>query len=119
VAVAVSVLALLVAAVDQIVSGRRSVAALSALGVEPDVQRRVLRRQLTAVSIPAAAVAALAGSLVSGPAAVAEAGPAALVVLLLPVPVAAAAVALLAGLCTVPLRGVLADAADPENLRVP
>ncbi len=117
VAIVVSVLALLVAAADQIVDGRRAVAALSALGADPDVQRRVLRRQLTAVSVPAATAGALLGAVLFGPAGIGTAGAAGLVVALLPVPVAAVLVALLARIAVASLAGLLADAADPENLR--
>lgn len=119
VAVLVVVFALVVAAVDQVVAARRSVAALAALGVEPALHRRVLYRQLTAVSWPVACGAAFVGVALFGPSIVANEGLTAGVVtaLLLPVPLAALVVLGLAGLAVAVVAGLLRSAADPTHLR--
>lgn len=119
VAALVAVTALVVAAVDQVVDARRATASLGALGADPALHRAVLRRQLTAVSLPVAVGGALAGSLLHGIEAVAVDGftPSMAAVLLVPAMLAAIVVSGSARVAAGLAGGALRSAADPVNLR--
>ncbi len=119
VAVLVAVFPLLVAAADQMVAARRSTAALAALGVDPELHRRVLFRQLTALSLPVACGAAVVGLGVYGIAAIVGSGVTSVAVaaLLVPVPLTAFAVLGMARLAVAAVAGPLRSAADPVQLR--
>lgn len=123
VAVGVAVLTLVVGAGDQLLDARRSLASLSALGVEEPTLARVLRLQISAAAVPTVVVGVLAGGLLTGTVAF-HGFPA--ITALMAVILAAAVVTLLAGitvslaarLAARLLRSRLTEAIDPENLRV-
>jgi hypothetical protein len=121
VAVAVALLSGVLAAVDQAVGERRSVAALAALGADGDLQRAVLRRQLTAVALPVALAGCVAGLAVlagRGPAEEGSAPSAAAVgVLVAALPLTAAVVVLVSRLAVGLVARPLRAAADPVHLR--
>lgn len=121
VAVLVAMLSLVVAAADQVVADRRAVAALAALGAEPELHRAVLRRQLTVLSLPAALTGCVMGQVVYGPIALIEPAPSALAiaVLLVPLPLVALFVLATARFAVALVAGPLRAAADPANLRAP
>jgi hypothetical protein len=119
VGVLVVLCSLVVAAADQVVASRRAVAALTALGADAALHRRVLGRQLTVLSLPAALAGCAVGLLLYGPHALVEGRPDAAAWLLAPplltallvLAVARGAVALVAR----PLRA----ATGPDGLRAP
>jgi predicted lysophospholipase L1 biosynthesis ABC-type transport system permease subunit len=117
--VLVVLLALVVAAADQVVTTRRSVAALTALGVEPALHRRVLARQLTVLSLPAALAGCAVGLFLHGSAGLLEGGPRAVAWLLAPLPLTALLVVAAARVAVALVAGPLRAAADPAGLRAP
>ncbi len=119
VAVVVALLSLVVAAADQVVAARRAAAALGALGADPGLHRAVLRRQLTALSLPAALAGCVVGLLGYGTDALVAGGPAEVVVLLVPLPLTALLVLGAARLAVALVAGPLRAAIAPVNLRAP
>lgn len=131
VAAAVAVLTLLVGTGDHLLDARRPLASLAALGVEESTLAQVLRRQVTAVAIPAVVCGVVIGGLTAAvlagwndgatPGRV-RAGGHALVAAALPTAaaavLAAAAMWLAARFAARLLRPRLREAIDPENLRV-
>lgn len=65
IALAVSVLSLIVAAAEQVLDARRATATLTAFGVSCADLTRALRRQLSAVTVPAALTGAVLGAALS------------------------------------------------------
>lgn len=118
-AIAVTLLALLVGAADRILDERRAQAALCALGADPSIHRRVLRRQLTAASAPAAAAGAVTSGLFLGSLGVILNGVPTMTAGVLAAPLAAAVVWGLAWAAVQMLSPLLSGASDPENLRAP
>ncbi len=120
VAAAVAVLTLLVGAADQLLDGRRPLAALAALGTDEAELARVLARQLSTAAVPAIALGVVVGGLGGGllgfsaPITVATR----LVLTLVTASLAAGAVWLVARLVVRLLRRALRAAIAPENLRV-
>jgi len=120
VAAAVAVLTLLVGAADQLLDGRRPLAALAALGTDEAELARVLARQLSTAAVPAIALGVVVGGLGGGllgfsaPITVATR----LVLTLVTASLAAGAVWLVARLAVRLLRPALRAAIAPENLRV-
>jgi hypothetical protein len=120
VAAAVAVLTLLVGAADQLLDGRRPLAALAALGTDEAELARVLARQLSTAAVPAIALGVFVGGLggvllgFSAPITVATR----LALTLVTASLAAGAVWLVARLVVRLLRRALGTAIAPENLRV-
>jgi hypothetical protein len=119
VGVLVVLFSLVVAAADQVVTTRRSVAALTALGTEPALHRRVLQRQLTVLSRPAALAGCVVGLMGYGPSAAVDGGPGAAAWLLAPLPLTALLVTGGARLAVALVARPLRAAADPAGLRAP
>jgi hypothetical protein len=123
VAGAVAMLTLLVGASDQLLDAHRSLASLAALGVEEQTLFRVLRRQQSATSAPAAVLGVLTtGGLGTWLLSLGNPTPNsvryALLLTLIVAGVAGLAVTLVARLAARLLRSRLRAALDPENLRV-
>lgn len=118
IAITVSVLTLLVGTADQLLDARMPLASLVAMGVDEVTLQAVLRRQQSAVAVPAAALGAVAG----GAIVTYLIDPIRLALAALPTlaaaVVAAGAVLLVTRLSARLLRSRLRDATDPENLRV-
>ncbi len=126
VAVLVVLFSLVVAAADQVVTSRRAVAALAALGAEAAVHRRVLTRQLTVLSLPAALAGCTAGLLLHGgyslllaASGALDAAPGAAARLLVPLPLTALLVVAGARAAVALVDRPLRAAADPAGLRAP
>lgn len=113
-AAAVACGALLVAATEQVLDGRRGIAVLVALAASPDLVQRVVRRQLELVAVPAITLGAVAGWASTGWMTLAGHGWA-----LLGLPVASLAGWLGAALAARSVRRTIAACAGPENLRAP
>jgi hypothetical protein len=118
-AAVIAVLTLLVGAADQLLDARRPLASLAALGVDRATLERVLRRQQSAVAVPAVlvgtALGGLAAAVLGGEDGSLGAG---LVGCGLAALVAAAAVWVAVRAATRLLRSRLTAVLDPENLRV-
>lgn len=121
VAAAVAVLTLLVGAADQLLDGRRPLAALAALGIDEAELARVLARQLSTAAVPAIALGVVVGGFgggvllgVTAPITVAVR----LALTLMVAALAAGAVLLVARLVARLLRPALRAAITPGNLRV-
>jgi hypothetical protein len=126
VAVLVVLFSLVVAAADQVVTTRRAVAALAALGAEAAVHRRVLTRQLTVLSLPAALAGCTAGLLLHGgyslllaASGALDAAPGAAARLLVPLPLTALLVVAGARAAVALVDRPLRAAANPAGLRAP
>jgi hypothetical protein len=134
VAAAVAALTLLVGAADQLIDARRPLASLAALGADEPTLAAVLRRQISAVAVPALLTGVVVGGVVVAAffgwvsagwrpagahivsmvyALLRSALPTAVVAVL-----SAAAVGAVARLAARILRSRLREAIDPENLRV-
>ncbi|MGZ0150313.1 hypothetical protein ACXJJ3_24840 [Kribbella sp. WER1] len=113
--------ALFVGVADQLVDQRRQFASLTALGVDLQFLRAVVRRQLTAVAAPALAVGLLLGTLIGAlrmPGATVGVFDPVLVVLAVVLAVTGWLFGQLGGtVAGFLLRNQLRDALDPENLR--
>jgi hypothetical protein len=114
--------ALIVGVADQLVDQRRQLACLTALGVDVQFLRRVIRRQLTAVAAPALSAGLLLGMLL-GLGRLVGAGndpirPGVLISTTVGLTVAGWLLGLFGGAAAgFLLRNQLRDALDPENLR--
>jgi hypothetical protein len=120
-ACAVATSSLVVAATEQVLDGRRGIAALVALAASPDVVQRVVRRQLVLTAVPAVTLGAAVGGLLPARTDVTAAG---VVVTAVVVAVAGAAVAGAvafsgAAVAARAVRPAVLEASNPENLRAP